>query len=210
MFGMMLFLLHKTAMVSLILSKWRLFFLRAMAVFCNYSEAVCEAIIVVSSCNEILLKAALVLTKNVAAYLSVMLKLNAFLRMMLAGVLSSQVVLDQRLIASCSTWPSSQTSRNNSCSSLCFGGRRAMQGLKSVQAVLCVFPAIFQHSVSVCVTILAVVHFALSVLMALYSNFRPIVSTFLVLGICARPSVSVFQTLCIVPIFRQFNHPLYT
>lgn len=169
--------------------------LRAMAIFSNYTAAACKAIIVVSVCNEILLKTALVLTNNLAAYLSVMLKLNAFPRLMLAGVLSSQEVLDHQVFSSCSTWPSSQTSRNNSCSCLCCGGRRAVQRLKSVQAVLCILPAIFQHSLLVCVTTLAIIHFALSVLTALYSNTRSIVSTLIVLGVCARPSVSIFQTL---------------
>jgi len=141
---------------------WRRFLLGAAATFSHYSAAACEAIILISLSNEILLKAALVFTKSLALYLSIMLKLNAFLRLTMAGVLSSLEDSDRGACSSCSTWPSSQRPGNNSCSSLCCGGRRAVRWWKSVQAAMCVLPAICQHSLSVCVTILFLGHSVLT------------------------------------------------
>lgn len=176
----------------LVVGAWRLFLLRATSVLCNYPAAVCEAIVVVSEYNEILLKAALAFTNSLAFYLSVLLRLNAFLRRTLAGVLFSREDLDQHGRSSCSTWPSSPALRNNSCSPLLCGGRRSALWLKSVQAVLSAVPKLCRRSWSVCVAISDVIHVAASVLSALG---RPSVSTITAVCGCLRTVVTVFQAL---------------
>lgn len=174
--------------------EWRLFLLRAMAVFCNYSAAACEAIVVVSQCNEILLRLALAFTSSLSFYLSTMLRLNALLKLMLAGVLFSQDELNQRGHFSCSTWPSSRAFRN-SRSPLCCGGGRSVKWNKSIRALVHAVPAICQWSWSVCVTILALVQAALSALSALCRNFRLTVSTIMTLCGCIRPILFTLQTV---------------
>lgn len=166
----------------------RLSLLRAVAVFRNYSAAALETVVAVSRCNEIFLRAALAFTNALAFYLSTMLWLNAFLRLTLAGVLSSREELDGRGDSGLSSWPSSRTFRNNSCSPVCCGGRTA----KWLKLAL---PAFCRCSLSVCVTVLALVHVALSALFTLCSDFRPSVSTVLTLCGCIRPLLSTLQTV---------------
>lgn len=147
-----------------VVGEWRLYLLRVVAVFCNYSAAALEAVVVVSQCNEILLRIALAFTNSLAFYLSTMLKLNKFLRpMLLAGVLFSREGLDPHRHSSCSTWASSKTFRDNSCSPLCCGGGRTARWLKSA---LHAVPALRRHS-----------QFALTTVMTLCGCIRPLLST---------------------------------
>lgn len=166
----------------LVIGEWRLYLFRAVAIFCNYSAAALEAIIVVSQCNEILLKIALAFTNSLAFYLSTMLRLNTSLRLMLAGVLFSQD--GQHGHSSCSTWASSKTLRNSSCSLLCYGGGRTVSHSESV---LHAVPALCRCSMSVCMTILA--------LLTQCNNFRPRVSAIMTLCGCMRPLLSTLQTV---------------
>lgn len=146
-----------------------------MAVVCNYSVAVCEAVFALSVCGELILKTALVLIHILATCLSVLLKLNTFLKVTLAGVIFSRGDSDQRDCANCSTWPSAENS--DSCSLLC-RKKRAIQRLQSLQTALHVLPAIYQHLLHVSVTILPVLHVALPVL---FNNIRSFFSTILAL-----------------------------
>ena len=193
----MLFYCEQLPIVFPMMGEWRVVLQRSMTVLSGYSLAACQVIIAVCTFLEIFLETALDLTNIFALYLSVMLKMNVLIWLMLAGIL-----LDQCGCSSCSTWPSSQTSRNNSCSPLC-GQRRAAQRLKSVKAVLCVLPTICQLSLSACVTILPLVHVALSILSALFSNFRPIISSITASWGSNRPLLSTCGP------FQQHLHLFY-
>lgn len=138
--------------------EWRLPLFRAVAVLCNYSAAALEAIVVVSQCNEIFLSIALAFTNSFALYLSAMLRLNVLLRRTLAGVLFSHDELDQR--SSCATWPSSQTSGHNGFSPLCCGGGGG--SVRWLKSALRGVPALCRCSLSVCMTVLELIHVALS------------------------------------------------
>lgn len=186
---MMLFVHEKLPTMLPAVVEWRLRLLGAAAVFCNYSAAALEAVVVVSQCNEILLRVALAFTNSLALYLSTMLRLNAILRLTLAGVLFSRGELGQHGRSSCSTRPPSQTFRNDSRSPLCCGGERTAERLKWVRSAL---PALCRCSLSVCKTISAFIRAALS---ALCSDFRPSVSTILTLCGCIRPLLSTLHTV---------------
>lgn len=174
-----------------VVRKWRLYLLRATAIFCNYSAAVLEAIVVVSQCNEILLKIALAFTNSFAFYLSTMLRLNAFLRLMLAGVLPSREEMDQHGQLNCSTWPSSRTFRYSSCSPLCCA--EGTSG-KSVQSLLHAVLALCRRSPSICMT---VIRLAPSAVPPPRSNITSTVSTIVTLCRCIRPVLSTLQTLTV-------------
>lgn len=171
------------------LSEWRL---KAMAAVCDCSVSVCEAVFALSVCGELLLKTALVLVHILAVYLSVLLKLNAFLKVTLAGVIFPRGSSDQ---TDCSMWISSENS--DSCS---FLGRkkRAVRWLQTLQAALYVLPAVCQHLLRVSVTVLPVLHAALPVPLALFNNFRPIFSSVLAsLDYTGAPSVfHILGILC--------------
>ncbi|KAK5871553.1 hypothetical protein PBY51_004430 [Eleginops maclovinus] len=132
----------------LVVGEWRSFPFRWVAMFRNSSVAALEHIIVVNQCIEILLRVALAFTNSLAIYLSILLKLNAFLRLGLAGVLDGR---DQHGRSSCSTWASSKTFSNTSCC-LCSGGGSAVLWLKSA---LHAVPALCRRSRSVSMTLLA-------------------------------------------------------
>lgn len=171
--------------------KWKLHLLLSMAVFCNYAAAALEAIVVVSQCNEILLKIALAFTNGLSFYLSTMLKLNAFFRLTLAGVLPSCDKLDRQGQLSCSTWPLSQTFRQSSCSPVCGGGSTSV---KPFLSLLHAVPALCRHSLSVCMT---VIHLAPSSLPHLASFITSTVSTIVTLRGCIRPVQSMLLTLTV-------------
>ena len=154
---MMLLLDEKLPTVLPAVREWRLSLFRAVAVLSNLSAAALEAVVLVSQCNEILLSIALVFTNSLALYISTMLRLNAFLRRTLAGVLSSREQLDQQGHPSCSTWPSSQSSRSSSCS------------VRWLKSVLRAVPALCHRTWSICMTL---IHVALSDLFTLCNNFR--------------------------------------
>lgn len=189
---MMLFVREKLPTMLPVVGEWRLCLLGAAAVFCNYSAAALEALVVVSQCNEILLRVALAFTNGLALYLSTMLRLNAFLRLTLAGALSSPEELDRHGRSSCSTWPPSRPFRNGSRSPLCCGGGRTAKWFKWVQSALHAVPALCRCSLSVCKTISTLTCAALS---ALCSDFRPSVSTVLTLCGCIRPLLSTLHTV---------------
>lgn len=149
MFQMLLSLDEKLPTMLPVVIKWRLPLFRAVSALRNYSAAALEAIFVVSQCSEILLNIALALTTSLAFYLSTMLRLNALLRLTLAGVLHSREELDQRGRRSCSTWPS-----YDSCSHLCGGGGGA-GGRTARCLVLHGVPALCRCSLSVCKTLLS-------------------------------------------------------
>lgn len=172
--------------------EWRLFLLQVMTVFYTYSTAACEAFVVWSTCNEILLKTALLLTNSIACHLSIMLKLNAFLRLMLTRMLLTKEDLDGCECASCSTWLPSQPIRRNSCSEFCCRRRGAARRLESAQDGPWVLPSICQRWASVCVSLF---HTARSIPSALCSKFRLIVSIVTVLWRCIWPLLTVFQVL---------------
>lgn len=175
-----------------VVGRWRLPLLKAMAVFCNYSTAACEAIVVISQCNEILLTTALALTNSVAFYLSTMLRLNTFLRLTLAGALFSREELDQRRHSSCSTWPSSRTFGQNGCSPLCWGEGTSVERVKSVQSALRAVPTLCRCARSVCAAVLALVHVVLSLLCG---NVRPTVSSIVTICGCIRPALLTLLTV---------------
>lgn len=183
---MMLFIDEKLPTMLPVFGEWRVPLFKAAAAFSNYSAAAIEAIVVVSQCNEILLSVALAFTNSLAFYLSTMLRLNAFLRLTLAGVRLSREELNQHGLSSRSTWPSSQTSRSSSCSPLRCGGGRSVRWLKSA---LHGVPALCRCSLSVCRTL---IHVALS---ALRSDSRPSVSTIRTLCVCIRSLLSTLQTV---------------
>lgn len=196
MLHMMLLLYENLPTMLPMVGEWRLSLFRAMAVFCNYSAVACEAIVVVSQCNEILLKTALAFTSSLTFYLSAMLRLNTFLSLTLAGVLFSREELERRGRFCCSTWPSSQTIRNNSCSPLLFcGGEGVVNWLKFAQSVLHAMPVLCKCSLSVCVTTLALTHVALSGLSALCKNFRLTVSTIMTSCGCIKPILLTLQSV---------------
>lgn len=178
----MLFLNEKLPTMLPAVGEWRLPLFRAMAVVCNCSAATLKAIVVVSRCNEILLSITLSFTHSLAFYLSTMLRLNALLRLTLAGVLSSQEELLDRPSTNCSTWPSTQTSRHSSCVRWSKSALRAM-------------PAICRCSLSVFMAVLTLTHVALSALLTLWRDFRPSVSTIRSLCGCIRPLLSTLQTV---------------
>lgn len=180
----MLFLDEKLPTMLPAVGEWRLPLFRAMAVVCNCSAATLKAIVVVSRCNEILLSITLAFTHSLAFYLSTMLRLNALLRLTLAGVLSSHEELLDR--------PSSQTSRHSSCSPLCCGGGGSVRWLKSALRAV---PALCRCSLSVCMAVLTLTHVALSALLTLWSDVRPSVSTIRTLCGCIRPLLSTLQTV---------------
>lgn len=185
-----MFCLHEKLLTTLpVLGQWRLFLLKATTTFHNYSTSACEAIIVVSFCNEILLKTALAVNRNVAFYLSVMLQLNTIVRRRLAGVLLSREDLDQRDCSSCSTWPSLHTF---SFPPFRCGGRRSAERLKATKAVLRVVPALCRLSLSLCTMSFALIHVAASVLPSLCSRVRLCMSTVRALCGTISPLVSVF------------------
>ncbi|TNN55581.1 hypothetical protein EYF80_034178 [Liparis tanakae] len=166
----------------LVLGAWRLHLLSAVAILCNYSVAALEALVVVSHCNEILLRIALAFTKSVAFYLSSMLRLNAFLRLTLAGVLSSRGGPDRRRHSTCSTCASSNTVGNDSSSPSCSGGGRAARWLTSA---LHATPALCRCSRSVGAVV--------SSMSAWRGRFSSTVSTLRTLCRCVRPLLSTFQ-----------------
>lgn len=166
-----------------VVGEWRLYLLRAVAVFCNYSATAIEAIVVVSQCTEMLLRIALAFINSLAFYFSTMLRLNTFLRQTLAGVLFSREGRHGHW--SCSTWASSKSFRNNSCSPLSCEGGRTVRWLKSV---LHAVPALCRCSLSVCVTILA--------LSAQSSNSGPTGSIMTLCG-CIRPLLSTLLTVTV-------------
>lgn len=183
------FLHEKLPTMLLADGAWRPPLATAIAVFCSYSAAALEAIFVVSQCSEIFLSIALAFTNTFALYLSALLRLNALLRRTLAGVLFSQVELDRR--SGCSARPSSQT---HGCSPLCCGGggEGSVRWLKSALRGV---PALCRCSLSVCMTVLELVHVALSVLLTPSSDFRPSVATILLLCGCVRPLLSTLHTV---------------
>lgn len=187
----MLFLHEKLPTMHAV-GEWREPLFRAMAIVCNCSAATLKAIVVVSRCNEILLSITLAFTHSLAFYLSTMLRLNALLRLTLAGVLSSHEELLDRPSTNCSTWPSSQTSRHSSCSPLCCGGGGSVRWSKSALRAV---PALCRCSLSVCIAVLTLTHVALSALLSLWSDFRPSVSTIRTLCGCIRPLLSTLQTV---------------
>ncbi len=137
MLQMMVFLVGKPPTVLPGVGEWSVPLFGAAAAFCNYSAAVLKAVIVVSQCNEILLSTALAFTNSLAFYLSTMLRLNAFFRLTLAGVIFSREELHQRgLTQTC------RTCRSSSCSCLCCAGGRTVSWLKSalhaVSAICCI------------------------------------------------------------------------
>lgn len=160
---------------------WRLPLLRAVAVFCTCSTAACEAIVVISQCAEILLRSALALTNSVSLYLSTMLRLNALLRLALAGALFAREEPDQRRRSSCSTRPLSHTFGESCCSPLCWGEGASVERLRSV---LHAVPTACRSARSACAATLALVHVVASLLCG---DFRPTVSTMLTLCSCVRP-----------------------
>lgn len=162
-----------------VVGEWRLTFFRAMATFSDYSAATLEAIAAVCLCNEIFLSISLALTKTLVFYLSAMLKLNALLRLMLAEVLLSQE-LDQ--CSSCTTSPSSQTSRLNSR-----GGGRCTRWWKLALHVL---PVFCRLSCCVCTNVLALLHLVPSALLTLSRDFRPSICTILTMCGSIRPLLS--------------------
>lgn len=173
--------------------EWRPSLSRAVAVFCTSSAAALEAIIVLNDCNEILLNIALGFTKSLVFCLSTMLRLNAFLRLTLAGVLLSHEEPDQHGHSLCFPWSSSQTFTTNSCTPLRCGGGRPANRLKSVRSLLLAVPAVCRCSLSVCKTILTLINVAQSALSALCRNSRNGVSTIMTLCGCIRPLVSTLQ-----------------
>lgn len=177
-FQMLLSLDEKLPTMLPVVVKWRLPLFKAVSALCNYSAAALEAVVVVSQCSEILLSVALAFTRTLAFYLSTMLRLNAFLRLTLAGVLHSreELLLDQRGRRSCSTWSS-----YDSCSHLCCGGGG---GRTARCLVLHGVPALCRCSLSVCKTLLSVC-----------SASKPSVSTFLTLCGSVRPLLSTLQTV---------------
>lgn len=156
---MMLLLDEKLPTILPAVGEWRLSLFRAVAVLSNLSAAALEGVVVVSQCNEILLSIALAFTNSLALYISTMLRLNAFLRRTLAGVLSSREELDRQGHPSCSTWPSSQSSRGSSSCSV-----------RWLKSVLCAVPALCRCSRSICMTLF---HVAQSAMFTLCSDFRP-------------------------------------
>lgn len=186
--------LHETLPTAILkFGEWRQFFISVMDGVYTCSMAACEAFVVWSTCNEILLKTALVVTDCVSRHLAVMLKLNSFLRRMLISALLSKRDLDQCGCTSCSTWLPSQTIRKSSCFEFSRGRRRAVQRLQWTQQTLRVLPALCQHSACVCVS---VVYVARSVPPALCRNFRLAVSIVTTLWRCIRPVVTSLQQLC--------------
>lgn len=152
---------------------WTVSVFGAMASICTYLAAALQAIVAVSWCNETLLSISLVFTDSLTFYLPITLKMNALLRLTLAGVLFSQEELDRRW-TSCSAWPPSQTSRHSSCRPLCSGGGRRVRWS---QSALHGVPALRRCLLSVCMAVLAFIHVALSALLTLSTDFRPRVST---------------------------------
>lgn len=163
----------------LLLGAWRLHVLSAVAILRNYSVAALEALVVVSRCNEILLRIALAFTRSIAFYLSSMLRLNAFLRLTLAGVLFSRGGPDQPRRSACA---SSKTARNNSSSPLCFGGGPAARWLT---AALHATPALCRCS--------RAVGAAVSSLSTWRGRVSSTVSTVRTLCRCIRPLLSTFR-----------------
>lgn len=117
------------------------------------STAACEALVVICRCNEILLKSALGFTNSVALYLSAMLRLNASLRLALAGVLFSRGKPDPRRRSSCCTWPSSCAFGESGCSALCWGGGRPVKQRKAIRVVLHAVTELCRYVTFVCSTI---------------------------------------------------------
>lgn len=148
------------------------------------------AIFVVSQCSEIFLSVALAFTNSFALCLSALLRLNALLRRTLAGVLFSQVELDRR--SGCATWPPSQT---HGCAPLCCGGGGGGGSVRWLKSALRGVPALCRCSLSVCVTVLELVHVALSVLLTPTRDFRPSVATIMLLCGCVRPLLSTLHTV---------------
>lgn len=186
---------HETLPTAILkFREWTQFFFRVMAGVYTCSMAACEAFVVLSTCNEILLKTALVVTDCVSRHLAVMLKLNSFLRLVLISALLSKKDLDQRGCTSCSTWLPSQTIRKNSCLEFRRRQRRAVQRLEWTHQTLRVLPALCQHSACACVS---VVYVARSVPPALCRNFRLAVSIVTTLWRCIRPVVTSLQELCV-------------
>lgn len=147
------------------LSEWILPLFKAMLVFCNYSAAAVEAMVVVSCCNEVLLSVALAFTNIFACGLSVMLRLNIIFRLMLTAVLTSQEKLPRGMDFSSS--PSSQVSKLDSRSPVCCGAGRGWWRWKPT---LCVVPALCLCSLSVWKTGMALIHVAVSTLLTLCSS----------------------------------------
>lgn len=181
MLHMMVFLVGKPPTVLPGVGEWSVPLFGAAAAFCNYSAAVLKAVIVVSQCNEILLSTALAFTNSLAFYLSTMLRLNAFFRLTLTGVIFSQEELHQR--------GPTQTCRSSSRSPLCCVGGRTVSRLKSalhaVSAICCCL-------LSVC---MALIHVAPMALSTLCRDFRPRVSTIRTLCGCTRALLSTLQTV---------------
>ena len=165
-----------------VVGEWRLSLLRVVAVFYNFPAAAIEAIIVVSQCTEILLRTALAFINSLAFYFSTMLRLNTFLRQTLAGVLFSREGRHGHW--SCSTWASSKSFRNNSCSALSCEGGRSERWWKSALHAL---PALCRRSLSVCVTVLA--------LSAQSSNSGSRGSTIMTVCGCIRKLLSTLLTV---------------
>lgn len=192
----MMFFTHEKLPTAITkLGEWRLFLLQVMTIFYHHSTAACEAFVVWSTCNEILLKTALALTNSVACHLAIMLKLNAWVRLMLTRMLLSKEDLDRCECSSCSTWLPSQPIRKSSCRR-----RGAARRLESAQEALRALPAICQRWVCVCVGLF---HTARSVPSGLCRKIRLVVFIVTVLWRCMRPLVTVFQVLgaaCMWPI----------
>lgn len=164
---------------------WRLFLLRAVAVFGNYPRAACEAIVVVTEWSEVFLKIALVCTSSLTLYLSTLLKLNVLLRLMLAGVLYSR---EDRF----------RCSSPRACSSAgcCGGGGRCGKTwLRTMQSVLRVVSALCHCVPCVCESVLDLLHVAPPALSALSTSFRLTVSTVMTLCGCIRPVLLTLQTV---------------
>lgn len=170
------------------LSEWTLPLFKAVLVFCNYSAAAVEAMVVLSCCNEVLLSVALAFTNILACSLSVMLRLNIIFRLMLTAVLTSQEKLPRGTDFSS---PSSQVSRLDGCSPLCCGAGRSWWRWKPT---LCVVPALCLCSLSVWKTGLAIIHVAVSALLTLCSSSWPSVYTVLTLCGCIAPLLSTLPT----------------
>ncbi|KAK2837465.1 hypothetical protein Q5P01_014677 [Channa striata] len=137
-----------------------------------------------------------------AFYLSALLRLNAFLRLTLSGVSGARrppreeedVDVDQRRHSCCSTRPRplSRTSGDDVCSPVCWGGDTGAERVKLVRLVLPVVPTLCRGAVSVCSTVVALIHVAPSVLCA---NLRPGVSTAVTVCGCIRPVLFTVLTV---------------
>lgn len=174
-----------------VVREWGLSLSRAAAVICGYSAAALEAIVVVSQCSEILLSVALLFTNSLAFYLSAMLRLNASVRSTLAGLLFS-LEEGYKHGHSSSTWLSSHTSRNSSCSSQSWGGRGRgrRRAAKCLKMMLKTVPAIWRRSLFICTSIAAL--FTSS---PLCSDFRPGNTTMNTLCGCTSRFLSALQTV---------------